>query len=174
MIWPSVVCINKVLQLAPNNFDKAGDIHFPNPKGEIQQRGGFSYYQPKKGWQRFGLSVNGIYPEGEKWLSMNGAKQSGSWMVAFHGTNSTSSDYGAVTNIISTRTLLKGNANAYGGKKATNRLDPIPRIGIYLSLDIEHCYKQTVKTASGNYELAFQCRVHPIMSGKLEMVLHGS
>ena len=155
-----VKTINRVLQLSPSNFDPKGDIKFPNPHGEKQERGGFPYYQPKLGWERFGLSVTGIYPGGEVWLSMNPSRQSGSWAVAFHGTHSTG-DYTAVKNIISTRTLLKGNANAYGGKQATNRPDPIPKVGIYLTLDIETSYRQTVKTSSGNYELAFQCRVHP-------------
>jgi hypothetical protein len=52
---------------------------------QIQERGGFPYYQPVLG-KRFDIKIKDLYDNSNKdWLMMNGNKNE--WAVVFHGVN---------------------------------------------------------------------------------------
>ena len=62
--------------------------------------------------------------------------------------------------IANSRTLVPGQANAFEGHKATNRIDKLIPAEIFFAQDIEQCYILVADLGSaGIYELAFQCRV---------------
>merc|ERR1712173_86821 len=147
--------LNSVLKLTPESFDSRGDFQFPCSSGDRQVRGGIPYYQPDSSWFRVGLKVLDLYPGNNDWMSMG----RGSWVTAFHGTQAAGVD--AMRAIASQRTLLRGTRNMFANRKASNRDDPIPAFGIYLSLKIETCYRGPFSLTDGKYDVAFQCRVHP-------------
>jgi hypothetical protein len=151
------VKMTTVLKLSVSDFDPRGDFKFPRKGGETQKRGGQTYLQPSSDWERIGLRVMDLYPDGNDWLAMDGRE--GEWAVAFHGT---SSNIEAIRSILQVRGVLPGYANAYGGSKAANRTDSvIPSPGIYLSQNVETCYNNPVEIDGEKYQIAFQCRVHP-------------
>lgn len=163
MKFPKLKKLDAVLQtiqtnitISPGDFDPRGDITFSSVGGDVQRRGPFPYYQPGKGWKRFGLKVLGLYDD-DKWITMDNSPTE--WAVAFHGTNLGGEK--GFESILKSRTVVQGVANAYGGDKATNRSDPIPRVGIYFAQNIEQCYKMPTTINGKKYEVAFQCRIHP-------------
>eukprot|EP01091_Cochliopodium_minus_P005537 TRINITY_DN15448_c0_g1_i1.p1 TRINITY_DN15448_c0_g1~~TRINITY_DN15448_c0_g1_i1.p1 ORF type:complete len:118 (-),score=13.50 TRINITY_DN15448_c0_g1_i1:48-401(-) len=87
---------------------------------------------------------------------MNGAI--GEWAVGFHGTSS--SGMTGFTGISQSRFIGIGGANAFAGKKAENRNDLIP-VGIYFAQNIDSCYKMNIALGGSNYQVCFQCRIHP-------------
>eukprot|EP00475_Leptophrys_vorax_P041536 TRINITY_DN78307_c0_g1_i1.p1 TRINITY_DN78307_c0_g1~~TRINITY_DN78307_c0_g1_i1.p1 ORF type:complete len:438 (-),score=88.39 TRINITY_DN78307_c0_g1_i1:64-1377(-) len=152
-----VMRVVTVLSLSPSDFDVRGDFHFPCPDGEQQWRGGSTYYQPSSEWKRVGLRVTDIYPDGNGWLSMNG--QEAEWAVAFHGV---SGNVNALRSIVGGRQIMNGFNNAYGGGRAANRSDSlIPSPGIYFSQEVTTCYHSAISIDGAQYNVAFQCRVHP-------------
>jgi hypothetical protein len=61
-------------RLSLSQLDPRGNYDFRN-SAEVQQRGGFKYFQPL-GWKRYGLNVLGKYSDPgfpqDQWLAMNG------------------------------------------------------------------------------------------------------
>jgi len=106
------------------------------------------YYQPSSIWKRYGLRVLGLYDE-DKWIDMDEGK--GGWVVAFHGNSSGNAGFQGIFN----------TSTAHGGAKATNKTTPVPNPAIYFSMNVENCHKMRTTIGGQNYELAFQCRIHP-------------
>jgi hypothetical protein len=75
------------LQIKPSTFAPRWNRDYRDrrnwPVGE--RRGGYPY-EPPKGWQRFGMNVEGKYGNDETWLGCSGKQ--GEWSVAYHGTSS--------------------------------------------------------------------------------------
>jgi len=140
--------VKNTIQLAPGDFDSKGDYLFPSASGDRQKRGGMSYFQPNNSWQRYGLRVLGVF-EDDKWIDMDETK--GGWAVAFHGSSSGMNGYQGIFNTSTT----------HGDKKATNKSTPIPNPAIYFYMDVEKCHKTKSTLGGKNYEVAFQCRIHP-------------
>jgi hypothetical protein len=150
--------------LSPSDFDRRGDFQFPCATGDKQQRGGQAYFQPNSQWRRLGLRVLDLYDD-NAWLTMNGSAKE--WMVGFHGTgggvggNKDSSERG-FKNISTTRVIVPGTWNAYGGLPASNQSTPIPKRGIYFANQVDECYWWRTEGPDGTpYGLALQCRIHP-------------
>jgi len=143
----SIKTVKNTFQLSPADFDTKGDFQFPSATGDHQRRGGMSYYQPNSNWQRYGLRVLGIF-EDDKWIDMDEAK--GGWAVAFHGSVGGNEHKGVFN-----------TSTTHANKKATNKSTPIPNPAIYFYMDVEKCPKSRSSVGGQNYEVAFQCRIHP-------------
>jgi len=141
--------------LSPTQTDPKGNFDFTRP--QVQNRGGFKYFQPG-GWKRYGLKVVDKYlingQPNNDWLRMD--NKPGEWTVGFHGTQSPES----VNGIVNTPFIPGGGAFMGAVCTRTNqRIGP----GVYFSPHIETAEAFTNRIAVGNknYIVAFQCRLNP-------------
>ena len=144
--------------LNPSDFDSRGDFLFQNPLGKQQVRGKKTYLQPKQGWVRYGMRVLDVY-EGNEWLMKDGNPKE--WAVGFHGTNC--SHESVISTIAKTNVICAGQNNGGGGQVSVDG-KTIPAgayKAIYFTWTVENCYRKAVIINGQNYEVAFQCRVHP-------------
>jgi hypothetical protein len=124
------------------NRDYADESQVPGK----EPRGRFTYYPPE-GWMRYGLTVSGLFDQGnDKWLESTDDPEV--WAVAYHGTCFQSVDG------IMKSPLHAGTHNVYGK-------------GIYCSPYVETAAKYappiSLPTAEGEklYSYVFMCRVNP-------------
>ena len=154
---------NKTFRLCPQDFDPVWNFHFPNENGDIQERGGWTYYQPNNNWKRIGLRVLDRFAS-DGWLNMDG--NDNEWAVAFHGLRH---DVKNVVPLIIKQGLVKGGAQAYQKamckvfKTKNNEEKQKCGKGIYCSpkIDIAKEYTEGIQIENQVYHLVIQCRVRP-------------
>jgi len=140
-------------KISPDDFDKRGDIHFPNPNGSEQMRGGRKYYQPSNKFKRIGLKVLDFYSGPKEWLNMNGHKDE--WAVAYHGIG------GEVPHVVSKvmkEKLRPGPRQAYKSSKSVD--GKLVGAGVYCSPKLEIAIRYANTNALGTGVIV-QCRVRP-------------